>query len=189
MYVAYFAPYSFEMHQVHLAMFLCCTQSPDTGATASCAPPMTSCMLLRPCASNPVPQCMLWQDLVARCQLDDRVKLELLGETLDGHDIDMLQIGVNCDIPSNHCCSCCFSKRRRCSCWCKTLDNHATDMLQVGRICCPEPWWSAVAEASCEAHVMAGNGHLLGGNWAGYSVQRGSPSIDVSRCTTSHLHG
>jgi murein tripeptide amidase MpaA len=47
MYVAYFAPYSFEMHQ----------------------------------------------DLVARAQLDDRVSLQLLGETLDGHDIDMLRIG------------------------------------------------------------------------------------------------
>lgn len=45
--MAYFAPYSFEMHQ----------------------------------------------DLVARCQLDERVRLELLGESLDGHDIDMLQIG------------------------------------------------------------------------------------------------
>lgn len=45
--MAYFAPYSFEMHQ----------------------------------------------DLVARCQLDDRVRMQLLGETLDGHDLDMLQIG------------------------------------------------------------------------------------------------
>lgn len=47
MYVAYFAPYSFEMHQ----------------------------------------------DLVARCQLDERVRMQLLGETLDGHDLDLLQIG------------------------------------------------------------------------------------------------
>lgn len=47
LYVAYFAPYSFEMHQ----------------------------------------------DLVARCQLEERVRLQLLGESLDGHDIDMLQIG------------------------------------------------------------------------------------------------
>ena len=47
-YVAYFAPFSFEMHQ----------------------------------------------DLVARCQLDERVSLQLLGETLDGHDIDMLRIGA-----------------------------------------------------------------------------------------------
>lgn len=47
-YVAYFAPYSFEMHQ----------------------------------------------DLVARTQMDERVSLQLLGETLDGHDIDMLQIGA-----------------------------------------------------------------------------------------------
>jgi murein tripeptide amidase MpaA len=48
MYVAYFAPYSFEMHQ----------------------------------------------DLVARCQLDARVRMQLLGETLDGHDLDLLQIGT-----------------------------------------------------------------------------------------------
>jgi hypothetical protein len=47
MYVAFFAPYSFEMHQ----------------------------------------------DLVARCQLDERVRMQLLGETLDGHDLDLLQIG------------------------------------------------------------------------------------------------
>ena len=47
MYVAFFAPYSFEMHQ----------------------------------------------DLVARCQLDARVRMQLLGETLDGHDLDLLQIG------------------------------------------------------------------------------------------------
>jgi hypothetical protein len=48
MYVAFFAPYSFEMHQ----------------------------------------------DLVARCQLDARVRMQLLGETLDGHDLDLLQIGA-----------------------------------------------------------------------------------------------
>ncbi len=34
------------------------------------------------------------QALVARTQCDPRVNLELLGETLDGHDIDLLKIGV-----------------------------------------------------------------------------------------------
>lgn len=33
------------------------------------------------------------QDLIARTQCDQRVSLELLGETLDGHDIDLLKIG------------------------------------------------------------------------------------------------
>ena len=31
--------------------------------------------------------------LVSELQSDERVRLEVLGETLDGHDIDMLQIG------------------------------------------------------------------------------------------------
>ena len=31
--------------------------------------------------------------LVSELQNDDRVRLKVLGETLDGHDIDMLQIG------------------------------------------------------------------------------------------------
>ncbi len=31
--------------------------------------------------------------LVSELQSDDRVRLQVLGETLDGHDIDMLQIG------------------------------------------------------------------------------------------------
>ena len=31
--------------------------------------------------------------LVSELQSDDRVRLHVLGETLDGHDIDMLQIG------------------------------------------------------------------------------------------------
>lgn len=34
------------------------------------------------------------QALVARTQCDPRVDLELLGETLDGHDIDLLKIGA-----------------------------------------------------------------------------------------------
>ena len=33
--------------------------------------------------------------LVSELQSDDRVRLQVLGETLDGHDIDMLQIGAD----------------------------------------------------------------------------------------------
>ena len=32
-------------------------------------------------------------DLVARAQLSERVRVEMLGETLDGHDLDLLVIG------------------------------------------------------------------------------------------------
>ena len=35
--------------------------------------------------------------LVSELQSDDRVRLQVLGETLDGHDIDMLQIGDQSD--------------------------------------------------------------------------------------------
>lgn len=42
------------------------------------------------------------QDLIARTQCDSRVTLELLGETLDGHDIDLLKIGA---IYSHHLCA------------------------------------------------------------------------------------
>lgn len=31
--------------------------------------------------------------LVSQCQLSERVRLEMLGETLDGHDLDMLILG------------------------------------------------------------------------------------------------
>ncbi len=38
--------------------------------------------------------------LVSELQSDDRVRLQVLGETLDGHDIDMLQIGDrSCFVP------------------------------------------------------------------------------------------
>ena len=33
------------------------------------------------------------QDLIAKCVSHKKVRLEVLGETLDGHDIDLLQIG------------------------------------------------------------------------------------------------
>ncbi len=33
------------------------------------------------------------QDLIAKCVSHKAVRLEVLGETLDGHDIDLLQIG------------------------------------------------------------------------------------------------
>ena len=32
-------------------------------------------------------------DLVSRCQRSDRVRLEVLGTTLDGHDLDLLVLG------------------------------------------------------------------------------------------------
>ena len=33
------------------------------------------------------------QDLIAKSMSSKHVRLEVLGETLDGHDIDLLQIG------------------------------------------------------------------------------------------------
>ena len=40
------------------------------------------------------------QDLIAKAIGHKRVKLQILGETLDGHDIDLLQIGnTPCKLP------------------------------------------------------------------------------------------
>ena len=45
--------------------------------------------------------------LVSELQSDDRVRLQVLGETLDGHDIDMLQIGENIALhpQTSSCCT------------------------------------------------------------------------------------
>lgn len=58
------------------------------------------------------------QDLIARTQCDSRVTLELLGETLDGHDIDLLKIGATSSpepLPYKlaNLCQCSREKARR----------------------------------------------------------------------------
>lgn len=50
------------------------------------------------------------QDLIAKCISHQSVRLEVLGETLDGHDIDLLRIGKNhcSDDRRNTDLSCCL---------------------------------------------------------------------------------
>ncbi len=49
------------------------------------------------------------QDLIAKCISHKAVRLEVLGETLDGHDIDLLRIGEkHCSVEPNASLSCCL---------------------------------------------------------------------------------
>lgn len=52
------------------------------------------------------------QDLIAKCISHQAVRLEVLGETLDGHDIDLLRIGKrHCsDVQPNTDLSCCLQR-------------------------------------------------------------------------------
>lgn len=45
------------------------------------------------------------QDLIAKVICNKRVKLHILGETLDGHDIDFLQIGKSLTLHSRTFCA------------------------------------------------------------------------------------
>lgn len=47
------------------------------------------------------------QDLIAKVICNKRVKLHILGETLDGHDIDFLQIGDSLTLQTLVSCTLC----------------------------------------------------------------------------------